>query len=187
MEKLEYKAISAKAVREDGTLYIEGYTSVFGNIDAYGDVVVKGASVKSIADFSRIKVLKQHDPSNIVGKVVDIREDETGIWFRAMISKAEEKLAVKIEEGLYDEMSIGYYTIERDFKNDIRYLNEIELVEISVVFRAANDKAKIISAERKDIMTDEQLAEELKSVYERKRDIEREMIKRAIKAAFQKA
>jgi len=58
---------------------------------------------------------------------------------------------------------------------------------VSVVFYAANPQAKITHAERKDIMTDEELKEALDHVYERKRDLERELIKRAIKAAFQKA
>ena len=189
MEKVEYKTISVKALKEDGVLYIEGYAAAFGNVDAYRDIILKGAFAQTIQDFSRMRILVQHDDDKVVGKILEMKEDDSGLWFRGMISKAEGDLAIKIEEGLYDEMSIGYRTklSEYDSVQDIRYLKQIELFEVSVVFYAANPQAKITHAERKDILTDEELKEALDHVYERKRDLEREMIKRAIKAAFKNA
>ena len=69
--------LDMKAVGDDGV--IEGYGSIFGNVDSYGEIVMPGAFTQSLVDARKrgqtIKMLWQHDPSQPIGVWDDIAED----------------------------------------------------------------------------------------------------------------
>ena len=189
-KQMEYKTIGAdgvKVAQEGGNLYFEGLAAAFGNVDSYGDVIKPGAFKAAEADFKRVRVLKQHNWDDVIGKVLELRETPEGLYIKAMISRAEPNMAIKIEEGLYDEMSIGYYTIKSavDPGTGNRLLEEIDLREVSVVFGAANPKAVITASERKDEQPTEDLERKHKELKQEIAAIEAVLIERAIKAALQ--
>lgn len=158
MEKKEFKAGNHefKAIQEGKNLYIEGYASVFGNVDSYRDIIAMGAFTKSItgANGKRVKLCYQHDFDKVIGKIEELKEDDKGLWFKAKISNTTlgKDVAELITDGSLDEISIGYRTLKwtYDEKQEIRTITELELYEISIVTRAANDKATIISTESKE-------------------------------------
>lgn len=129
---------------------IEGHAAVFGNRDSYGDVIQPGAFARTLgSDRNRVKVLWQHDPSNPIGKPLEMREDDRGLFVRARIAdtiQGRDALAL-FEAEVIDELSIGYDAIveEWDKTQDVRYLREIKLWEFSPVTWAANELAKITS------------------------------------------
>ncbi|OLN21715.1 hypothetical protein BTO30_13515 [Domibacillus antri] len=150
---IEQKALTfeIKAV-DDETNIIEGYASTFGgDPDAYGDVIKKGAFTKTIQESGdRIKFLWQHDWNHPIGKVVEVREDDIGLYFKAKISsttKGQEAMQL-MKDKVIDRVSIGYRTVksEYDNENNIRILTEIRLFEISAVTFPANDNAVITNA-----------------------------------------
>ena len=156
---MEYKAqiFEAKAVPEGKNLYIEAYAVGIGNRDTYDDVALPGCTVKSITGpgASRIKLCAQHkqtDVIDVVGKVLEMREDAKGLWFRAKISNTSKgkDIAELIIDGAIDEISIGYIVIDFYMQDGIRYLKEIDIREISIVIRAANVEARIQSIEVKE-------------------------------------
>jgi len=51
MTKISGVPLDLKAVSDDGA--IEGYGSVFGNVDSYGEVVEPGAFTQSLVDAKR--------------------------------------------------------------------------------------------------------------------------------------
>jgi len=59
----------------DGT--VEGYASLFGEIDPARDMVMRGAFADTLASrgIRRIPMLFQHDPSEPVGIWLELRED----------------------------------------------------------------------------------------------------------------
>lgn len=68
----------------DGTF--RGYASVFGNVDSYGEVVVRGAFSRTLTEWAAkgdpIPVLWGHDmtaPESNIGWVTDAQEDDTGL------------------------------------------------------------------------------------------------------------
>ena len=191
MKNLEFKTIGADSVKiskaDDGILYFEGLAAAFGNVDSYRDMIVPGAFSDAIADFSRVRILKQHDWDDVIGKVIELKEIPEGLYIKAMISKAEPSMAIKIEEGLYSEMSIGYRTIEAEenYQTGVRILKKIELYEVSVVFGAANPKAVITASERKDEQPTDDLERKHKELKQEIAAIEAVLIERAIKAALQ--
>ena len=87
---------------------------------------------------------------------------EIGLWFRAKVSKTRDgkDVEVLIEDGALKEFSIGFITKGYEWNEDdeVRTLTEVELWEISLVTRAANEQARLVTTEVKSeadtILTD---------------------------------
>jgi HK97 family phage prohead protease len=140
----------------------EGYGSVFGVQDSYGDVVRKGAFTNTIADWKKRgklpKQLLQHgggyfgggaDDMVPVGKWEEMYEDDHGLFCRGRIFDIDTDRAratyTAMVEGELDGLSIGFNTrkFERDEETGIRTLTEINLWEVSIVTFPANDPSRI--------------------------------------------
>lgn len=174
MEKLEHREVKFGSIEikrsDDGRLNIKAYASVFGNVDSYDDIVERGAFTKTIAeDFSRIKLCVNHglyDVYSIIGKISELKEDDKGLYIDADILPTTngKDIAILVESGAVNELSIGYYTKEshETIINGVayRHLTELKLYEISIVTRAANDQATILSTQRKS----EDTAKEIKAM-----------------------
>lgn len=99
---------------------VSGYFSAFGNKDADGDIILKGAFSRSINNNGpkslspRIKHLLNHNPSQPVGKLVDLMEDEKGLLYTSQIgSHTLGRDFIKMaESGLITEHSIGFQIIK---------------------------------------------------------------------------
>lgn len=142
---------------------IEGYASVFGNIDAGGDVVMKGAFAKTLGENgSRVAMCYQHDMRNPVAKISMLKEDDHGLYFKARISDAEPDIKCKIKEGILKELSIGYQPIIEEpgimDEQKCNFLKEVKLYELSLVTMAMNPLATI--QERKSAFGIESLEDE---------------------------
>jgi HK97 family phage prohead protease len=150
------RPFEVKSVKADGT--IEGYASVFGEIDSYRDVVVPGAFTKSLQQRYRDKgrkgvpMLDQHDSRLPVGlwPIESVQEDSRGLHvvgqLNMRVQKAVENHALA-EQGALSGLSIGYTTEldEWDDAGQIRILREVDLWEISMVTFPAGDSARISS------------------------------------------
>ena len=185
------QVIEIKAIREDQNLFVEGYAAVFGNIDSYNDRIKKGAFINTINSVNRDRIAfcKDHDLRDVIGVIVDLREDEKGLWFRAKISKTRDgkDVEVLIEDGALKEFSIGYITKAYEWNEEegIRTLTEIELWEISLVTRAANDQAKVVATEIKSEddtrgLSDEELIEKRNKTAQVLRLLENEITNRIL-------
>src|SRR5438034_1404496 len=69
LTKVSGTPIEVKAVGDAGE--IEGYGSIFGNVDSYGEMVMPGAFSASLVDARRkgrsVKMLWQHNPDQPIG------------------------------------------------------------------------------------------------------------------------
>ncbi|WP_162830322.1 HK97 family phage prohead protease [Amycolatopsis palatopharyngis] len=144
--------IEWKAADDDQTL--EGFASTFGNVDLQGDIVVKGAFKKTIANIKAngIPLLADHIPStaHVLGTIFDAEERDKGLWIKAKLSKAPsaQDTRTKLIEGHLKKMSIGYETMDHAFEDTkdgqrVRLLKELKLWETSVVVMPANPAATI--------------------------------------------
>lgn len=145
---LTYKSIPFE-VKElvpvaDGGWEISGFASTFGgDPDSYGDVVVKGAFADSIAN-RPTKFLYEH--SEPIGKQLEIREDDHGLWGRWSIVDTQAGTdAYKLAKaGVLDSLSIGYVTVDDEYRSDgVRLLKKVDLFEVSAVAIPANRNAVI--------------------------------------------
>lgn len=116
----------------------EGYASVFGVVDQGMDVVERGAFTKSLGSGRKVKMLWQHNQSDVIGVWDEIREDERGLFVKGRllkdVSKGREAMAL-MRAGAIDSMSIGYRTIEAipEAGGRVRKLTEVDLFEVSLV------------------------------------------------------
>lgn len=129
---------SRVSLASDGT--VEGYASLFGEVDHARDMVMPGAFTRTLAQrgLRKIPMLFQHDPAEPVGIWLDLREDFRGLWARGRlipdVARGRELLAL-VSEGAIDGLSIGYRTVrgQIDPKTRIRKLYQVDLWEISIV------------------------------------------------------
>lgn len=155
LDHIYSEALDLKKLTEEGEF--EGYASTFGNVDRGGDVVESGAFTKSLKrGAAKVKMLFQHDPSQPLGKWLDMTEDKKGLFVKGKLNlevqKARETLAL-MRDGAIDSMSIGFRTIKSaagDGKDFYRKLLEVDLWEISLVTFPMNDKA-LVRAVKQDV------------------------------------
>jgi HK97 family phage prohead protease len=125
-------------IAPDGS--IEGYASLFGEIDQARDMVMPGAFAQTLKTrgLRRIPMLFQHDPAEPIGVWLELREDHRGLYARGRlipeVMRARELLAL-LKAGASDGLSIGFKTVKAkiDPKSRVRKLAEIDLWEISLV------------------------------------------------------
>lgn len=129
----------------------EGYASIWGQPDAYGDVIKRGAFLKSLAEHARAKtrppLLWSHDPSMPVGTWSSITEDERGLKVTGQLVTATQRGSEAYEllkAGAITGLSIGFRArgSERG-PNGARVLTNIDLVEISLVSLPAAGRARV--------------------------------------------
>lgn len=119
---------------------VEGYASLFGEVDQARDMVMAGAFAQTLRqrDIRRIPMLFQHDPSEPIGIWLELREDYRGLYARGRlipdVRRAAEVLAL-LRAGTSDGLSIGFRTVKGriDPKTRIRKLDAVDLWEISIV------------------------------------------------------
>jgi HK97 family phage prohead protease len=134
--------------------FIEGYASVFGNTDQGRDIVERGAFRKTLKERmpkGEVLLFDSHriydGTSAVIGKVVEAKEDDHGLWFKAQFSAVQlaQDIRTKVQEGILDALSFGFdvvkYSIDENEK--VRRLQELKLFEISVVPWGMNPKALI--------------------------------------------
>lgn len=151
---LEIKSLDEKGV-------FKGYGSVFGNTDAYQDVVVKGAFSKDLQSksASKIKMLWQHNTDQPIGVYQEVKEEDYGLSVVGQllvdeVQQAKEAYAL-LKAGAIEGLSIGYSTNDSHIGADgKRYLTELKTWEISIVTFPANELAVINTVKSKeDIQT----------------------------------
>lgn len=127
---------------------VKGYGSIFNNVDSDGDVILKGAYTKTIAENGkRVKYIYQHDMYSPLGTMKSLYEDEKGLMFEALIPKTRlgKDVMQLMKGGVITENSVGFMPILRDtLSNGITQIKEVKLFEISAVTLAANDQATIL-------------------------------------------
>jgi len=141
--------LEIKSLDEGG--FFEGYASVFGVQDSDGDVIVKGAFKESLeahkASGRMPKMLWQHDTRQIIGKWVEMCEDDNGLYVKGRIimkvRQGREAYAL-LEEGELDALSVGF-NIPEGGATGTRGLviEKVDLMETSLVTWGANPEALI--------------------------------------------
>ena len=119
---------------------VEGYASLFGEVDQARDMVMPGAFTQTLRQrgLRKIPMLFQHDPGEPVGIWLDLYEDVRGLRARGKlipdVARGRELLAL-VRSGAIDGLSIGYRTVRGriDPRTRIRKLYQVDLWEISIV------------------------------------------------------
>lgn len=140
---------------EDGKYgYISGVANQVGVMDWYGDITKKGAFDKTVKEKPVVLALRDHDHSKIIGASnLSLLKDgslfvEMKIDKDVQLGKETHSIAkTMVEAGRPLEFSIGFIpkkssegTIDDDCR--VRYLEEVEVLEVSVVSIGANSESR---------------------------------------------
>jgi HK97 family phage prohead protease len=156
-ERFTYDApLSNVKTGPSGKGIFEAYASVFGNIDSHRERVVPGAFQKSLAAWKaagkRIPLLWSHKFDDLdahLGEIVEAREDDHGLWVKGQLD-LEEPMAARIykkmRRRLLTEFSFAFGVKDaRRAEDGYRELLELDVYEISIVFKGANEQTELLT------------------------------------------
>lgn len=132
---------------------VEAYVNTMGVIDSDNDVISPNAFDKSIQKASTIPVLYGHDQSSIVGKILKAKpmefEDQHRLYAQMQFNmdKASGRDAFSdVKGGFINQWSVGFNIPSDGFEMDgeKRTINELDLVEVSLVIRGASPDTSTI-------------------------------------------
>lgn len=140
-------------LKAEGEGTFSGYGSVFNVVDKGGDIVVPGAFDASLQRWKstgrNVPVLWQHDSGEPIGHWPDLKEDDHGLFGDAELWLDDAPYARLAQKGMKTKtitgLSIGYRVkkFSKDTNTGIYTLQELDLVEISVVTNPMNDDARV--------------------------------------------
>lgn len=204
--------LSGKGVDKDGNVVdlkvratgtdreIEGYLTVWGVKDDYGTIFVKGAFSKSIRERGpksdakyKIVLLWMHRQDEPIGQFTELREDDYGLYFRAVLDDVPtaDRVLKQIRSGTINQFSHGFNYVwdkmEYDDEEDAVLVFEAELYEGSAVTIGSNRETYAIrSAEQMDEeveLLQEETDEFIRSIPRRQQLQLRQLIARHISLA----
>lgn len=140
-------SLDLKFVGDD--MSFSGYASVFGGVDAYGDTIDPNAYTKTLAGRDRPIRLRWNHYGPIIGKWRNMFVDDKGLFVEGQLTPGHSVASdvyASMKHGSVSGMSIGYIPIKSQMlDNERRLLQEIELIEISIVEEPADNNAQINS------------------------------------------
>ena len=154
----EIKTVSKDQDMSDGEF--EGYASVFNNTDLGNDVITDGAFAKSLRKRGAkgVKLLYQHKSDMPIGVFTSIKEDDHGLKVKgklAMNVQAGKEAYELLKMGALDGLSIGFKVnpqkVSYDKRTKKRIIDELDLMEISLVTFPMNPAATVRSVKGTEI------------------------------------
>jgi hypothetical protein len=133
----------------------KGYGSTFGNVDLGKDRCVKGCFARSLAEHAKNGTKPamnwMHDKTEPVGDWIDANEDSKGLmlegqlWTGDQETECSRKAANMLRGTGPKGLSMGYKTQKfgYDQKTGVRSLEDVDLMEVSVVGYGMNPKAVV--------------------------------------------
>lgn len=158
--KTELKAWHDDEDQEKSTGEFEGYGSVFNNTDLGNDVIRNGAFKKSLSrrGAKGVKLLYQHKSDMPIGIFESIEEDDHGLKVKgrlAMKTQAGQEAYELMKMGALDGLSIGFRVnpkmVSYDKRTKKRIIDEVDLMEISLVTFPMNPQATVRSVKGEEI------------------------------------
>lgn len=125
---------------QDGPIQISGYASTV-DVDRHGDVVPASVWERGLENFLKNPVvLAYHDHTQPVGRVIEHKIDARGLWVKAKISKAAERVYQLVKDEVLTAFSIGFRIKDAEYNTaaEVFVVKELELHEISLVAIPAN-------------------------------------------------
>lgn len=147
IKRLPVDSLELKFLGDD--MSFAGYASVFGGVDSYGDTIDAGAYKNTLLSRDRPIRMRWNHYGPVIGKWKNMFTDEKGLFVEGQLTPGHSTamdVYASMKHGAIDGMSIGYIpTKSQQLEDGRRLLQEIQLIEISVVEEPADLGAKINS------------------------------------------
>jgi uncharacterized protein len=164
-----YKSVTADNIELDDTGRIGSmYFAAFGNVDAYGDMIMKGAFTKSIQEHGpgsqspqKIALLAFHNTREPVGRILNMTEDDYGLKVQFALDPIQQadRIMVQLKSGTINQGSIGFQYVQDkttiDEKTNTWVLNEVQLYEVSFVTIGANENTPFLGFKDNELINAE--------------------------------
>lgn len=135
--------------KADAAIPVEGYASLFAVSDHSGDVIRAGAFRASLMRLKGpLPLLVQHEPRLRAGAWIDVTEGARGLYVKGAILPDEPGAAKArrlIARGV-DGLSIGFVPLVARTHARGRVLEEIDLIEVSLVTHPMQPLARLTLA-----------------------------------------
>ena len=149
---------------------VSGYFSAFDNVDSDGDMIVKGAYSKTLAENGptstnpRIFHLAHHDWQKPLAKPKTLIEDDHGLYFETQISKTswgKDYLQLYVD-GVITEHSVGINLLQTEKIDDkSQRVLEVKMWEGSSVTWGANENTPTTGIKALDTREPEDLIQRM--------------------------
>lgn len=142
LDKLLYltSKFTAASTESDDSIYIEGYASTVDR-DRQGDVIPVSAWKEGLYNYLKNPIiLAYHNHQMPVGKMVEHKVTDSGLWIRAQVPSEVGDIYKLIKKGLLSAFSVGFRVRDADYDSasESFLIKQLELHEISVVSIPAN-------------------------------------------------
>jgi HK97 family phage prohead protease/HK97 family phage major capsid protein len=141
LDKLLYLSSKFTASTEsDDSIYIEGYASTVDR-DRQGDVIPMKAWNEGLHNYLKNPIiLAYHNHQMPIGKMVEHKVTDQGLWIRAQIPSEVGDVYKLIKKGILSAFSVGFRVRDADYDHTTEtfLVKDLELHEISVVSVPAN-------------------------------------------------
>jgi len=127
---------------------VVAYANVYNNKDSDGDISAFGSFDKTVSEnFKRIRVLKDHNPTLMIGVPLEIDTKDTyGLLTKTQFNMKKDlgrdmftDVQLMFDNGLSAELSIGHKAVKRNLKNK-SIIEEYFLGEYSFLSNWASNK-----------------------------------------------
>jgi HK97 family phage prohead protease len=153
MDRIEFKQLAYDLKElDDSKGVVTAYANVYNVKDSDGDISAYGSFNKTVAEnFKRIRVLKDHNPTMMIGVPLTIDTKDTyGLLTTTQFNMKKDlgrdmftDVKLMHDSNLNAELSIGYRVISRDAKNK-SLITEYKLAEYSFLSSwAANELSTV--------------------------------------------
>jgi len=121
-----------------------GYAALFDRADAARDTIRPGAFARTLAECSEpLPLFWQHRPEQRIGRIDRIGEDERGLRVIAALDNPHGRAAALLRRGAVSGLSFGFRAHGYRHTPDGRVLEEIELLEVSLVTHPLQHAARV--------------------------------------------
>jgi len=144
------------------------YLSKFDTIDSDNDLIARGAFTKSIQERGvnssgnrKIAYLRYHDWNMPIGKYIELKEDESGLFAVGQLSKSDDgnNALIDYQEEIIREHSIGFKYIHDKIRwiedsnlpeGGYYLVSEVQLFEGSAVTFGANEFTNVVEVAKSE-------------------------------------
>lgn len=159
-QKAEQKSIGFQVkAADDETGSFRAVASVFGNVDSYGDRMMKGSFSRSLEEWKErgaaIPFLWDHaigDPFAYVGELTEAKETDEGLEVAGRFDMDDDfsrKAYRLMKSRRVRELSFGFFVRSAGFVEDeeegvVREVKDVDLIEVSMTQIGANRETRVV-------------------------------------------
>jgi uncharacterized protein len=125
-------------------LRFAGYAALFDRADAARDTIRPGAFARTLAERrDPLPLFWQHRPDQRIGWIEQVAEDDRGLRIVASIDNPDGRAGTMLRANSVNGLSFGYHTRAASHSPSGRLLEDVDLVEVSLVTHPLQHGARV--------------------------------------------